>query len=315
MGKSNPRDINSRLTASDFEKMFDEEISADVRNSIDNYGFVYRDVTAEERDGCIKKIVGALIDPGLARAGQDRYSQWETGWSENLAELATSLDTESILPRYFGKYDFLRLNRKFIKPISPNFEYCSLRIILDWLFDKHMKDVGTIYEFGCGTGHHLIHARQFNPTAKLWGLDWTTSSQEIIRRVAINKCDPKLFANRFDYYNPDMNFILDKDSVVYTVASLEQVGNRYDKFVDYLQKNKPRLCIHIEPIAELLDECNLLDYLSIEYFKKRNYLNGFLDYLRMLESGKKIKIVTAKRTFVGSLFIEGYSVIVWSPFE
>ena len=58
---------------------------------------------------------------------------------------------------------------------------------------------------------------------------------------------------------------------------------------------------------------NLVDYLSILYFKKRNYLSGFLLKLRELEEAGKIKIHMAKRTFIGSLYIEGYSVIAWSP--
>ena len=84
-------------------------------------------------------------------------------------------------------------------------------------------------------------------------------------------------------------------------------------FIDFLLEKKPEICLHIEPIAELLNEENLVDYLSILYFKKRNYLSGFLLKLRELEEAGKIKIHMAKRTFIGSLYIEGYSVIAWSP--
>ncbi|MDI6688108.1 MAG: hypothetical protein QME06_07815 [Desulfobacterales bacterium] len=61
MEKNNYRDVCTRLTSADFEKMFDEEISADVRDDIDNYGFVYRNVTSDERDACIKQNISALI--------------------------------------------------------------------------------------------------------------------------------------------------------------------------------------------------------------------------------------------------------------
>jgi hypothetical protein len=106
---------------------------------------------------------------------------------------------------------------------------------------------------------------------------------------------------------------LDRGAYVYTVASLEQVGLEFKKFVDYLLKNKPKLCVHVEPVAELLDNSNLLDYLSVKYFEKRNYLRGFLTYLRQLEKQGKIRILKARRTYIGSLFIEGYSVIIWTP--
>ena len=97
------------------------------------------------------------------------------------------------------------------------------------------------------------------------------------------------------------------------MASLEQTGEEFEKFLDFLVQAKPNLVIHIEPIEELLDENNLLDLLSIKYFRKRHYLKGLLSYLRMLESRKSISILESRRTFVGSFFIDGYSLIVWKP--
>ena len=80
----------------------------------------------------------------------------------------------------------------------------------------------------------------------------------------------------------------------------------------YLYCKKPRYVIHIEPINELLNpESSLLDYLSVSYAKKRNYLNGYLDYLRVMEDTGLINIICAERSHIGSLFIDGYSVIVW----
>jgi hypothetical protein len=125
--------------------------------------------------------------------------------------------------------------------------------------------------------------------------------------------DSDIHAHRFDYFNPDESFHLQPQSVVFTVASLEQVGSRWDKLIEYLLSNSPKLCIHIEPISELLDPNKLNDYLSIEYFKKRNYLDGFLNGLRKLEIDGKVKIHRAQRTHIGSLFIEGYSVVIWEP--
>jgi hypothetical protein len=301
------------LTASDFEKIFNEKLSDYVKSKVEEYKFSCYDVTPDERDACIKKIISALLDSNLVCAGEHRIENWEKGWSENLKKIASNPDFESIIPKYFGKHNIVRLNQKFIKPASKNFEYNMLCIILDWIFDKYMRDASSIYEFGCGTGHHLVRTREVNPTANLWGLDWTESSQKIIQNFALKMNDSKLFAHKFDFLNPNREFVIERDAVVYTVASLEQIGTKFDKFIAYLRSNKPKLCIHVEPIAELLDENNLLDYLSIVYFKKRNYLSGFLPYLRNLESIGDIKILKAQRTFIGSLFIEGYSVIVWSP--
>ena len=123
----------------------------------------------------------------------------------------------------------------------------------------------------------------------------------------------KVSAKQFDFFNPDYEFKLKPCSAIYTVAALEQVGTNFRDFVNYLLKQKLEYCLHVEPIGEFLDESNLLDWLSIQYFHKRNYLQGFFNYLHELEKKGDIEIINAQRTFIGSLFIDGYSVIVWKP--
>jgi SAM-dependent methyltransferase len=250
----------------------------------------------------------------MVTSGEHRRDQWEAGWRENLdLFLRQPNDVGLIIPNYFNKYGAIRWRGRYIRPLSEQFEYRSLAIIQDWLFDQYLRDAAAIYEFGCGTGINLLRARQVNPGASLWGLDWVTSSQQIIEQLAGSGIDSNIRGHRFDYFDPDGSFRLASDSFVYTVASLEQVGARWDKFVDYILHNRPRLCVHIEPIAELLNPDKFIDYLSIEYFKKRNYLKGFLSGLRRLEQEGKVRILRAQRTYIGSLFIEGYSVVVWAP--
>ena len=116
-----------------------------------------------------------------------------------------------------------------------------------------------------------------------------------------------------DFFNPDYNIEIPKNSAIYTVASLEQIGDEFGKIVDFMIEKKPSICIHMEPIDELLDKDILVDNLSIKYFRKRNYLNGFLPYLESLEEKNKIKILKKQRIFSGSYFIEGHSLIVWKP--
>lgn len=304
---------NKTVTAKYIENLWGTKLSPFVKKRIEEYGFEYQDVTPEERDSILKKIIATLLDPFLVFSGKHRLVQWEKGWGQNLTDLTDKKGEKSMIPRYFGKYPVVRIDQKWIKPVSADFEYNMLGLILDWLFDKHIRTAANVYEFGCGTGHNLTRLRTINKDANLWGLDWATSSQKIIAKYAKENGDTKLFAHRFDYFAPDKKFKLAKDSVIYTVASLEQIGDKHDKFISYLLKEKPALCVHIEPIAELLDENVLIDYLSIEYFKKRKYLNGFLDRLRELEKQGKVKIHNAQRSRIGSFFIEGYSVIVWSP--
>ena len=71
--------------------------------------------------------------------------------------------------------------------------------------------------------------------------------------------------------------------------------------------------MHLEPIEELLPDTEPLANISRQYFKKRNYLSGYLSQLMELEKSQSIEIFSAERSGFGSFFIEGYSVIIWRP--
>ncbi len=302
-----------KLGVADFEQLFNEKITPYLADRIREYDFVYVEADDQERDLLLKKIISFLLDKNVIYSGEHRHNEWEAGWGENLKDLTITSQKEAMNPKYFGKYNNLRLRQKFIHPVSKDFERNSLWIIVDWLADTYLRKFHTVYEFGCGTGHNLFRIREANPEATLWGCDWAKSSQEIIKKVNESGVDKKIFGKNFDFFKPDQNFRLEPNSAIYTVAALEQVGGRFQEFMAYIIANSPKICIHIEPIAELLDSNNLLDYLSIEYFKKRNYLSGFLTYLRELEKQGKVEILKQSRNYIGSLFIEGYSVVVWRP--
>lgn len=311
-----PTDSSSEsfeIGISDFQTAFGEKLSPYVQNKISEYGFRYQKLTLEERDAVIARIVGVLLGGKLIQAGQLRHSHWETGWGENFEALKSTGNLDAIIPRYFEKFNIVRWKQEWIKPASKDFEYRMLAIIQDWLFDHYLRSMSSVYEFGCGTGHNLFRVRHLNRDAELHGLDWAASSQSILENIRASGADPKVFGRHFDYFNPDYSFDLKRNSAVYTVASLEQIGDKWGPFLDYLLEKSPSIVIHIEPIAELLDRNSLLDLLSIEYFEKRNYLKGFLTGLRKSADAGRIKIERAQRTFIGSFFIEGYSVIVWRP--
>jgi SAM-dependent methyltransferase len=302
------------LHADDFAQAFGEPLSDFVKARIARYAFSYTGFSDAEQQQLLIKIVDTLMSPDLQTAGSHRLGEWEAGWGENLQTFRNDpSNADAISPRYFDKYNAIRWRGRFIRPVSAKFEGCSLAIIVDWLLDKYARDAACIYEFGCGTGHNLLQARDVNAKAALWGLDWASSSQQLIEAMREGGIDPNIYGKHFDYFAPDTDFSLAPNSVVLTVASLEQVGDQWGAFVDYLRAQKPALCIHIEPIAELLDPDVLIDNLSIKYFKKRRYLDGFLAGLRQLEAAGEISIHKAQRTHIGSLFIEGYSVVVWSP--
>ena len=304
---------NILIRHQDIARLFNDKLSDYVKDKISKYKLIYSPLEKEEEEQVIIKIIDTLLDQFLVYSGPHRLKQWEKGWGQNLAELNKEKTTDAIFPHYHGKYEINRLNQKFVRGVSPNYERNMLYVILDYVFDKYLREAENIYEFGCGTGHNLLKAREVNPSANFFGLDWAKSSQKILKQMSDTGLAKNIQGYNFDFFKPDAKIKLADNSAVYTVAALEQIGSNYKAFVSYLLKNKPSICVHIEPIAELLDEKSLIDNLSIKYFRKRKYLNGYLDYLKKLEKENKIQILEAKRTYIGSLYIEGYSIIAWKP--
>ncbi len=259
----------------------------------------YKLLNKKEEDQVIIQILETLLDPSLPFSGQHRRQQWEKGWGENLK-------SGDATPKYFGKHKVNRINQRFVVGNTKKFEQNMLYSIVRELGYKYLTKAKDIYEFGCGTGHNLLEIQKINKTAKLHGFDWTKSSNAIVKKLGFD-------SKNFDFFEPDFSIGLQPDSAVYTVAALEQVGTRFEQFLKYLLRNKPSVVVHIEPIPELLDKNNLLDYLSIKYMEKRKYLTGYLDTLRIMEKNGIIKILEARRSGIGSMFIDGYSIIVWKP--
>ncbi len=296
-----------KITIQDFESAFGEELSSFVKEKISGFIFEYEEVQEREKDFLVLNILKS-ISAGLRKAGPHREQDWIHGWAENRDEVK-----QSIKPKYFGKLPHVRWKGKFIKPISEDFEYNMAQVLQFWLFEKYMSGFTSIYEFGCGTAHNLLRAEEVSPAAKLYGLDWATSSQETIREI--NKLHGKdIQGHNFNFFEIDHNLKLDESSAVYTFAALEQVGEDHTDFIDYLIEQNPSICLHVEPIAELLDpESNLLDHLSVEYFRERNYLRNFYNHLKDLETSGKIEIIKAQRSQIGSFYVDGYSIVAWRP--
>ncbi len=265
-----------------------------------------------EFESAILQVLNTL-EGELSKAGPHRQNDWENGWGENLRKFRESGEDHATLPGYFEKSRIIRWEQKWIKPNDHNLEQKLLAVLVDVLVSKFGNEVSPIYEFGCGTGHHLFRLRRLFPSKKLVGLDWATSSQELISSYAKSKNDSQLFGQNFDFFAPNYELKIDKDSMFLTVASLEQTYDNYVKFVDFILQAKPKIVINIEPMGEFLDSENLLDYLSLKYFAKRNYLAGYFNYLKSLEKKGEIIIHDARRSMLGSFFIDGYSIVVWSP--
>lgn len=308
---------NKIITADEIEEVLQTKLSDVLRQRCEKALLIYEEISDIDRDNYIREVVDTLLkvydDADTRPAGEHRIAEWEKGWGENLDAIKKGKNVNDLIPKYYGKRKLVRWRQRIIRPLIPDFDYKILSIIVDWVVETFFHDTTTIFEFGCGPAYHLLRARQYNPNAQLVGLDWTKASQEIIQQVKESGIEPKIEGKNFNFFNPDYSINVPTKSGFLTVAALEQIGDTFNPFLDFIMNKKPSICVHLEPVDELLDQNNLIDRLSTQYFRKRNYLNGFLPRLRQLQEEGKIKIVTEQRTYSGSFFIEGHSLIVWYP--
>ena len=300
-----------KIIPKDIEDILGFKINSELKNQIEKFDFSYEILSNEERDNYFVNVLSTLFND-IIHSGEHRIDDWENGWNDNLEKFKMYRSIEYLIPKYHGKYNLVRWKGDIIKPTIDNFDYKIHICFVDAILQHYIDDCNHVFEFGCGPAYHLLRLNKFNDKLKLYGLDWTESSQQIIKEININ-FNLNLSSYKFDFFNPDYNIDIPKNSLFYTVAALEQVGENFGPFIDFILNKKPKICIHLEPIDELLNENKLIDKLSILYFRKRKYLNGFLPYLIKLQEENKIEIIKQQRIFSGSYFIEGHSLIVWKP--
>ncbi len=305
----------SELTSDDFACLFGTTaagIPDDCRDLIAEYDFRYRKLSHDEQNAIVLRVLKKIHSNELPVAGPNRKPAWEKGWSENLRDFINSgFDLGQLIPKFVKRNEVVRLNGSYIRPANPDFETCFVRVLRTYLFRKYFSDAAAVYEFGCGTGLNLVELGRLFPEKKLYGLDWSKASCDIISKIAQTK-QLNMTGVLFDMCEPDYHLELGADDAVFTIGALEQLGTRFESFLEFLLEKSPSVCINIETAYELYDQSSLFDYVAAKYLEKRGYLKGYLTRLRQLEEEGRIELLAVRKTF-GCSFHDGYSYIVWRP--
>lgn len=283
-----------------------------IEEELSKVDLSFYELTDDERDKEILEQLKRIENDNKEVGTPERTMVWENGWGENLAELKKTHSLDTLMPGYFRKDQPFRLFQKFIRTDSDRFDLEIRRLIQKKYFEYYFGDYENIYEFGCGTGINLIELSRLYPEKKLHGLDLTRASVDILEILNL-EFGIDVTGKQWDFTNPDKEYHLEKNSAVYTVAALEQIGKQWDRFLEYLLEEKPSLVLHLEPVEELYDEDNLIDWLALQFHRKRHYLEGYYTKLTELEKRGVIELLDVHRTYVGNLNDESYSLIVWRP--
>lgn len=293
----------------------DEKSIADCMKflNIKESDLTYRILIDEEKDNEILNAIKRIENDMQIVATPERTQVWQNGWAENLKDfIESNYNLDSLTSKYFRENAPMRFKQQFIKSENPHFESDFWRILRTWIFKTYFPQYDTIYEFGCGTGQNLVTLAKMYPAKKIWGLDFVNSSTELVNLIH-EKCNLNIQGKLFNMIQPDYNFKLEAGSAVFTAHSIEQLGNQYQNLVDYLLKNEIAFCINVEPMAELYDQNNLIDYLAYTFHTKRHYPSGYIPLLRELEQQGKLTIIKIQRCYFGNLNHEGFNLIIWKP--
>jgi len=305
-----------RLSPPDFAELLgiaDEDLPAECLDEIERFGFEYRTLNGLERDEVLLKVFRQVDSGTLTVAGKQGKGRWERGWSENLDAFVNSNgDVASLVPKYIRPAQPVRLLQNYVLPLRSEFELRWYHVFRTWLFRQYLTGFDVIYEFGCGSGHNLAALAQMFPQTRLVGLDWAAASRDIVNAMA-DRHGWKVEGRIFDFFSPDADLEILPNSAVLTIGALEQTGGDYEAFLQYLLRSNAALCVFIEPICEWYDENNLVDYAAIRFHRARKYWTGFPTRLETLQKAGRAVIVKKKRSFFGSLFLEGYSQLIWRP--
>jgi len=308
--------MNQSLTLESFMRLFNaapEEFDLECRSYISRSNFSYRLLQPAEQDRTVLNILKQIDSETLSQAGPENKERWERGWLENLNNfVASGYNPKELVPKYVRPDQPLRLFQRYVLSQNSYFELDFFTILRLWLFKNYFHDVSSIYEFACGPGYNLHLIASLFPEKALWGMDWSTSSVELVNIIG-KQCDMNIKGYPFNMFDPDEQLAITPDSAVFTIGGLEQLGKNFSAFIEYLLSHNPARIIHIEPVYELYDENNLVDYLAMRFHSKRNYLMGLLPYLKSLETNGRITIHKVQRVAFGSLFHDGWSIICYSP--
>lgn len=266
------------------------------------------EITGTERDALILEILNRIDTDPQRIASPERVAAWEKGWQEALDKFRADPKEENIIPAFIRPGKPLRVQQKFVQPEDPDAELNYCRWLQRGVLAPLFSDCASITEFGCGTGFNLVALGRVYPQKPLYGFDFSEFAVEMTAEAG-KALGVNILTAYFDMKTLEpFPYTLGKDAGVFTFGAIEQLGSGFEKFIEYLIDQKPKLVVHIEPIVELMDPKNLVDALGIRFHRKRGYTEGLLPYLQW---HPKVEVLDVQRSYFGSLMFESYGRIVW----
>ncbi len=308
--------FNKKLDLKTMKKVLNDRNINFLKNDLKKFNLKYRELTKQERDNQILNHLNFLKNE-IYRAGPKRKKIWEFGWGENYKNFYKNSTFNSLIPNYYKRgLKIMRFNGDYILAGQKLFEQNLGLVLLRYISKKYFKGIKNVFEFGCGPSNNIFAlAKILKNNTNFYGIDWANESSKILnilekRKTKLGFKRHTFNSKKINLLNKIRNFNVPAKSVCFSFGGIEQLGTKNKELLNFIYKKKFDLYIHIEAIHENYDSNNLLDYLALEYEKKRNYLKGYYPELIKLKNRKKIKILK-NRKIIGSHFNDGWTILVW----
>jgi len=290
-----------------------EEVPPLLRDDQSKLAFTYERGKLDDYQELVCEVVDRLRMWKAEFPLESRQMAWAQGWNENLENLLVSSNLgASLKPKYFRDSQWLRFRGELISLEDQQAELKIFDFIRRYLFLTYCSKSDMIAEFGCGSGYNLLSLAHLFPNKQIRGYDWVEPCVEIANLLG-SRLGADISGYLFDMTCPDWNVRLSESATVVTIHAMEQLGDQFQSFVEFLLREKVSRVVHLEPVSELYNPMVLLDCLALIYHRHRNYLWGYLANLQKLEASGKLSIEKIKRIHFGSRFHEAYTILVWKP--
>lgn len=314
--------------------LLSDQVLGSIRNLCE-FNIVIPDNLRDQLNA-LKRITDAEAEiylmKSLKEAAQITTSidKWDKGWVENNSLYQQTRDYNRLAPLYTGKLPYLRIMRSLYLVSTRDSEINTCETIehrlFAFLYDailidriktfciKNNLNSVNLVELGAGSCQHIprlsAKLKSEGISTKFYISDWSTSTQTVCD--SLREIDDVVINFRsLDMLNPPCEHFWPENSIIYTINSFEQLGKHVNRIIDLIISSRPGLVIHFEPVNEVLEPENLYDSYSIEYSKKRGYLEGMLGCLITKQSKNILKIEDIKRTFIANALLENNTFLEW----
>jgi hypothetical protein len=255
----------------------------------------YRDADKNDLENYISSFIEQVSKPTATRTVEENIAIFEQGWSEHKALLEESgISLETFIPKY---YNSTRLHRgpggKVYVSKHGGFPVKFQILYIRYITLSYLRQFNSVHEFGSGSGLNLFVIASTVPGKNITGYEWTKAGVDIANLIG-DKTGWPVNGRHFDMFTPPPPLFNLEKSAVLTCGSIEQLGDNYNAFLDFVLESKPGIVIHLEPDGFPENLSSVYDRLSKFYIKLRGYSQRFSTRLKELENTKEIEILFSR---------------------